>query len=119
MSQLSNRCCLAVALAVLGASAAQPAQAQVPSTAADNLLVVNCLLPGQVRRLGQRTTYVSSRRPVRTTALDCRVRGGEYVVQDRANLKSALVVGLMPPNKVTHRRRQLWGDIRTGTWRTP
>ncbi len=61
---------------------------------ADELLVVHCLLPGQVRQLGARTTYVSPRKPVRTTALDCRVRGGEYVLQGRANLKSALNVWL-------------------------
>lgn len=53
------------------------------------LEIVECLLPGQVRQLGM-TTYVSQRRPTRTTASDCRTRGGEYVAYDRADYKSAL-----------------------------
>ncbi len=56
-----------------------------------DLHVVDCLLPGQVRRLGNRT-YVTPRRPIETTAADCRVRGGEYTAYDRADYKSALKV---------------------------
>ena len=56
-----------------------------------DLYVVDCLLPGQVRQLGGRT-FLSPRRPTKTTAEDCRVRGGEYVAYDRADLKSALKV---------------------------
>lgn len=56
-----------------------------------DLQIVDCLLPGQLRRLGG-TTYTSARRPVSTTAADCRVRGGEYVEFDRANYKTALRV---------------------------
>ncbi len=55
------------------------------------LHVVDCLLPGQVRRLGNRT-YQTPRRPTRTTAADCRIRGGEYVAYDRADYRSALRV---------------------------
>lgn len=56
-----------------------------------DLHVVDCLLPGQVRRLGNRT-YVTPRRPIETTAADCKVRGGEYTAYDRADYKSALKV---------------------------
>jgi len=56
-----------------------------------DLEVVDCLLPGQVRQLGN-SEYVTARRPIHTTAGDCRVRGGEYVAFDRADLKSALAV---------------------------
>lgn len=79
-----------------GAANARNSAAERPrsAAAADLLVVVHCLLPGQVRQLGQRTTYVSPRRPVRTSALDCRVRGGEYVLAERANLKNALGVWL-------------------------
>jgi len=55
-----------------------------------DFLVVDCLLPGQIRRLGGRTTYLSARRAVRTAARDCRIRGGEYVEYDRADWRSAL-----------------------------
>jgi hypothetical protein len=58
-----------------------------------DLEIVDCLLPGQVRRLGT-TNYITQRRPTHTTASDCSIRGGEYVAFDRANLKSALTVWL-------------------------
>ena len=54
-----------------------------------DLEIVDCLLPGQVRQLGN-TTYLTQRRPIHTTSSDCRIRGGEYVAYDRADLKSAL-----------------------------
>src|SRR6266481_4647502 len=57
----------------------------------EDLEIVDCLLPGQVRQLGA-MTYLSPRRPTHTTASDCRLRGGEYVAFDRADLKSALLV---------------------------
>jgi predicted nucleic acid-binding Zn-ribbon protein len=60
----------------------------------NKLFVVDCLLPGQVRRLGTQMTYLSQRRPIRTTAADCEVRGGEYVAYDRANYASALKIWL-------------------------
>lgn len=56
-----------------------------------DLEIVDCLLPGQVRQLGN-STYLTPRRPISTTAIECRVRGGEYVAFDRADVKSALNV---------------------------
>lgn len=60
----------------------------------NKLFVVDCLLPGQVRKLGSQLTYLSGRRPIRTTAADCEVRGGEYVAYDRADYASALKIWL-------------------------
>jgi len=54
-----------------------------------DLQVVDCLLPGQIRRLGN-STYMTPRRPILTTAADCRIRGGEYVDYDRADYRTAL-----------------------------
>ena len=59
---------------------------------ADPFDVVDCLLPGQIRQLGSQVTYVTERRPVRTTAEDCAIRGGEYVALDRADYGTALKV---------------------------
>lgn len=59
----------------------------------EDLYIVDCLLPGQVRNLGS-MKYVAPRRPVKTTAVDCRIRGGEYVDYDRADYRSALKVWL-------------------------
>lgn len=36
----------------------------------DDLLVVDCLLPGQIKRLGRLSTFVGARRPIKTTAND-------------------------------------------------
>lgn len=61
---------------------------------ADDWLIVDCLLPPQVRQLGTRVTYLSARRAVKTSARDCAIRGGEYVRQDAADRRSALAVWL-------------------------
>jgi hypothetical protein len=57
----------------------------------EDLQIVDCSLPGQTRFLGN-TSYLTPRRPTRTTSADCRVRGGEYVAYDRADYKTALNV---------------------------
>ena len=58
------------------------------------LLVVDCLLPGQLRRLGQIMTFLTPRRPIKTSASECEIRGGEYVAYDRANFATALKIWL-------------------------
>jgi hypothetical protein len=60
----------------------------------DKFLIVDCLLPGQVRKLGANMTYLSPRRPVKTTASECEIRGGEYVAYDRADYRTSLQVWL-------------------------
>ena len=60
----------------------------------DELMVVDCLLPGQVRQLGQMKSFLTPRRPIKTTASDCEIRGGEYVAYDRASYGSALKIWL-------------------------
>ena len=59
---------------------------------ADDLLIVDCLLPGKARRLGTRVTYVTARKAVKTTASDCAIRGGEYTSADRASYDTALKI---------------------------
>src|SRR5262245_58577642 len=63
---------------------------------ADEFLVVDCLLPAQVRRLGRQLTYLGARRAIHTSGVDCEIRGGEYVAYDRANYATALAVWLEP-----------------------
>lgn len=60
----------------------------------DSFAEVDCLLPGQVRKLGS-MIYTSPRRPAKMTAGDCEVRGGEYVLYDRSNFKEALAVWMV------------------------
>lgn len=61
--------------------------------ALDDLYIVDCLLPGQLMRLGD-MSYLAPRRPIKTTTQDCRIRGGEYTDYDRADYRSALKVWL-------------------------
>jgi len=61
---------------------------------ADDLLIIDCLLPGQVRKLGSYSTYLTARRPIKTSASDCEIRGGEYVAFDRADYATALKIWL-------------------------
>ncbi|MET0533548.1 MAG: caspase family protein [Steroidobacter sp.] len=80
------------------ASAAAPTETQNAAATKGmvkraDLEIVDCLLPGQVRQLGN-TSFLSQRRPIRTTASECSIRGGEYVAYDRADLQSALRIWL-------------------------
>jgi hypothetical protein len=59
---------------------------------AEDLLVVDCLLPGRVRKLGRSQVYMTPRHPVKTSAIDCEIRGGEYTAYDRADYQTALRV---------------------------
>src|SRR5262245_4463670 len=52
-----------------------PTVSPPPASRAEELLVVDCLLPGQIRKLG-RMTFLTSRRPIKTSAQDCEIRGG-------------------------------------------
>ena len=61
---------------------------------ADRLLIVDCLLPGQLRRLGRSMTFLTPRRPVKIPTSECEIRGGEYVAYDRANFATSLNIWL-------------------------
>jgi len=77
----------------------------------NKLFVVDCLLPGQIRKLGSQMTYLSPRRPVKTTAGDCEIRGGEYVAYDRSNYASALKVWLPQAKKGNIEAQVVLGEI--------
>ena len=59
---------------------------------AEDLTVVDCLLPGKMRRMGSTITWVTRPRPVKKTATDCEILGGQYILFDRANPDTALSV---------------------------
>ena len=87
-----------------------------PST--DDLLLVDCRLPPKQRRVGGRTYPIASR-PVRTTAVDCRIRGGEYTVYDRANYQTSLKIWLAEAAKGNHDAEYYVGKIYEGGLGTP
>jgi hypothetical protein len=80
---------LAMAVCAADASDTKSNKATEGMVTRQDLEIVECLLPGQVRQLGK-STYLTQRRPTRTTTAECRIRGGEYVAYDRADYKSAL-----------------------------
>ncbi|MEA1867370.1 MAG: caspase family protein [Thermodesulfobacteriota bacterium] len=79
-------------------------------TSADELLIVDCLLPGKIHRLGG-MTYLTPRRPVKTSAWKCELQGGEYVAYDRANYQTALKVWLEAAERGDPEAQTYVGDI--------
>lgn len=58
----------------------------------EDLTVVDCLLPGKLRRMGSTITWVTRPRPVKLIATECEILGGQYILFDRANPDTALAV---------------------------
>lgn len=88
---------LALSLAIQPASAKKKKKAQVEN--ADDLLIVDCALPGRIRQLGRNINYTAQGRRIRTSAVDCRIRGGEYTSYDRSSYASSLEFWLPGANK--------------------
>ncbi len=110
-------CVLAATVALTGASAhaqgrraRNAGKAQEGYSAVQALEIVDCLLPGQVRVVGGRT-YLTPRRPTRTTAADCGARGGEYLAYDRADYRSALNVWLPTAQQGDPKAQTMVGEI--------
>ena len=51
--------------------------------------IVDCLLPGPLRRIGG-NFYQMPQRPARITASECTIRGGDFLLYDRANYETSL-----------------------------
>jgi len=67
--------------AVLGCVSANPESGsnkpgQAAPATTNSQEMVDCLLPGQIRQLDETITYLTERRPIRTTKADCTTRGG-------------------------------------------
>ncbi len=80
---------------------------------ADDLMLVDCRLPPKQKRIGGRT-YPMAARPVRTTAVDCQIRGGEYTAYDRANYQTSLKIWLSEAEKGNHDAEYYVGKIYEG-----
>lgn len=83
-----------VAFVQLPSSEAALAAAKAQTNSADDLLIVDCQLPQKVRRLGRNNSYLAPRKCIRTTAADCRIRGGEYTEPDQVTYATSLKVWL-------------------------
>ena len=84
-------------LSLAACSALQDQQANPGSQealTADDLMVVDCLLPGKVQALGQSARFMTARQPIKATVAECAIRGGEYTAFDRADYVAALKIWL-------------------------
>src|SRR5262245_50303835 len=69
----------AACVALLACSSGEDKPVTPQAQDVDKLMIVDCLLPGQQRKLGSQLSYMSQRRPVKVSASECEIRGGEYV----------------------------------------
>lgn len=83
---------VALVTAVMTAGAGGTKKLKKGQITPDQLYIVDCLLPPQVRQLGQNYTYLAPRRPAKLTAKECALRGGEYVAYDEANFATVAKV---------------------------
>lgn len=85
----------------------------IPTTVKDpqDLLIVDCLLPSQVRQLGTQFTYLAPRQAIRTPGANCAKRGGEYVAHDKADFRSALSIWLPLAEKGDPQAQTYVGEI--------
>lgn len=65
----------------------------------EDAIVVDCQLPGKLRRLGGTRTYLTPGRLTRTSAIACRTRGGEYTLGDLASGTLSLQRWMVPANQ--------------------
>ncbi len=84
LSRGAPRLMVLIVSTLLTACAATPAEnaSQIAVGADAGADLVDCRLPGQIRKLGQHATYLAPGRPITTSAGDCTIRGGKYVVND-------------------------------------
>lgn len=77
---------------------------------AEDLYIVDCLLPAKIRKIGK-MTYLGPKRPIKTTASDCSIRGGDYVSYDRSDYRTALNVWLEQAKKGDAEAQNYVGEI--------
>jgi hypothetical protein len=113
-SRLPKAILLAAPIVLLIGVSAEPASDKEAATKGmvkrSDLEIVDCLLPGQVRQLGN-SSFLTQRRPLRTTVSECSIRGGEYVAYDRADLQSALRVWMQAAEAGDPEAQTNVGDI--------
>lgn len=65
----------------------------------EDAIVVDCQLPGKLRRLGGTRTYLTPGRLIRTSAIECRTRGGEYTLGDLSSGTLSLQRWMVPASQ--------------------
>ena len=80
---------LAICVLIVGCAAPPTAsneetkqRAAIAAANLEDALVVDCQLPGKLQKLGGIRTYLTPGELTRLSAVECRTRGGEYMVGD-------------------------------------
>ncbi len=83
----------------------------------DDLLTVNCLLPGQSIQIGMFTTWMSPPRPAIITAWECKVQGGQYAIGPNNDARqTALNVWQQCANQGDKVAQNYLGEIYARQW---
>ena len=69
---------------------------RIAAASMEDAIVVDCQLPGKLRRLGGTRNYLTPGRLIRTSAIECRTRGGEYTLGDLASGTLSLQRWIVP-----------------------
>jgi chromosome segregation ATPase len=89
-------------LVMLTAAAQQRTETEerifIAATNMEDAVVIDCQLPGKLRKLGGTRTYLTPGRVTRASAVECRTRGGEYTLGDLASGTLSLARWLEPAN---------------------
>ncbi|MFT5443976.1 MAG: TPR repeat protein [Myxococcota bacterium] len=104
-------CLLVVGIVTACSSPTGSTAITVDPAHADDLLVVDCLLPPRVRQLGSQLTYLEAPRPAKTSAVECEIRGGEYTSWDRANFATSLKIWLPKAKEGDAQAQNYVGEI--------
>jgi len=70
----------------------------------EDLIIVRCLLPDQIRQLGSKVSYVKVQRPARIARWDCGARGGESVKLARYQQAEKTYLAVVARNKPAPKR---------------
>ena len=75
------------------------------------MLIVDCMVPGKMKKLGSKLVYLEPRRAQKLPAYQCEFAGGEYVVYDRADYSTALNIWLGEAQQGDARAQTFVGEI--------
>jgi len=83
----------------------------------DDLLTVDCLLPGQMIQIGMNQQWMSPSRPAIISAWECKVQGGQYAIgYDGEARKTALNVWQRCADQGDKVAQNYLGEIYTKPW---
>ncbi len=77
----------------------------------DDFTIVECVLPGRMVQQGMRRTYMTRGRVIRTSAKECAVAGGSFVIEEEGHLKRAYEVWLEPAKAGNAQAQYYLGEI--------